>query len=84
MVTGGKTKEATIRELSLEINDILRDFQGRLDNRFNRTPAVEATQSETPQHPNILDEIIEELTTATKHLRSISSFISTDVLPKIN
>lgn len=85
MVTEGKQKEDTIRDLSHELNEILRDFQGRLDNRFNRTPAVETTnEAEAPLCPNILDEIIEELMTARKHLSSISAFISSDVLPKIN
>ena len=81
--TGGK-KEATILSLTQDIRSLLSDFQERLDNRFNRNIKGESGVKDTPVITNVLDEIIEKLEVNKAHLASIMSFISSNVLPKIN
>ncbi|KKL92455.1 hypothetical protein LCGC14_1884580 [marine sediment metagenome] len=78
------SKEATILSRSEEILKILDDFQARLDNRFSRSIKDEGKAEKRPQSDNVLDEIMDNLEQADEHLSSIVSFISSDVLPKIN
>ena len=77
-------KEATILGRSEDILKNLVEFQGRLDNRFSRATTAEEKVEVRPQSPNVLDEIQDNLDRANAHLASIVSFISSDVLPKIN
>lgn len=81
---GNIAKETTILSLSEEIRGLLRDFQSRLDNRFERHPECEEQMDERPVIPNILDEILGNLEEDRNHLQMIIAFISSDVLPKIN
>lgn len=78
------TKEATILSKSEEILRLLDEFQERLDNRFSRSIRDEAKAGEKPIAQNVLDEILENLDYAEGHLARIISFVSSDVLPKIN
>ena len=77
-------KEATILSLSEEIGKLLSEFQDKLDNRFNRSIKPEGMCEGKSQADNVLDEIIQNLQDDKFHLSSIMSFISSDVLPKIN
>ena len=82
--TEATKKEATILGLSEEIGKLLDDLEARLDNRFNRTPRPTAGESGRPEIPNVLDEILEQLEHNRVFLAQQISFISSDVLPKIN
>lgn len=75
-------KEATILGKSEDVLERLADFQERLNNRFIRGTKVDEKE-ERPQHPNVLDEILENLDRADAYLTGIMSFISNEVLPKI-
>lgn len=77
-------KQDTILGLSQEINEYLREFRDLLDNRFERSVKASSGKSDKPVIPNVLDEILEELQVAKGELAAIMSFISSDVLPKIN
>ncbi len=77
-------KEATILSLSEDIEGILCCFQETLDSRFSRGAPAESGVCGSPQHPNILDEIIGNLKRSKAHFSSILSFIRADVLPKID
>ena len=82
--TGAPAKEATILSLSQDIRKILGDFQNRLGSYFDRNVKAEEGTGVMPTTPNVLDEIIKELEEGKAHLSQIMSFISSDVLPKIN
>ncbi len=86
MATGqGETaREATILGLSEELLKCLATFQGIIDNSFNRNPSDKADSSVKAQSPNVLDEIIDNLGSARRHLVSIMTFITDEVLTKIN
>lgn len=79
----GAVKESTIIGLADDIRNALRDLQDRLDNRFDRS-GKETGITDRPQCPNVLDEIIEVLSDCKRHLLDMTSFISSEVLPKIN
>lgn len=80
----GTAKEQTILGLSQEIREILCDFQSKLDNHFKRAIKEESTGKDRPEYGNVLDEIIENLSEDEAWLQRIVSFISSEVLPKIN
>ncbi len=77
-------KEATILGLSEELGSMLSNLRNKLDNRFDRTITEESKSQETPQAPNVLDEIIDNLQADQVKLNSIMSVILEIVLPKIN
>ena len=80
----GTVKEATILSLSQDIGELLADLHDRLDNRFARNPQDAKAEGIQPSIPNVLDEIIENLKENETHLSRIISFITSEVLPKIN
>ena len=84
MDSGGCTKENTILSLSEDLLKMLDDFQERLDTHFQRSVKGVEPTTQKPQAPNVLDEIIENLVSAKAQLSQQVSFISSDVLPKIN
>ncbi len=84
MDTGSATNESTILGLSLEIKEHLNKLQSILDERFVRNEATEKIVTDRPQFPNILEEVLENLKDDKAHIARITSFFSTDVLPKIN
>lgn len=78
-------REATILGLSHDIFKGLNELRGTLNTRFNRTPEVtEKDSAERPEQPNVVDEIIDNLQSATTNLHADTIFISNEVLPKIN
>lgn len=81
---GGAKKESTILELTLSIGLGLNDLQSNLNNRFDRAGKEPELKPESPVIPNVLDEIIKELEKSQGHLARITSFILSEVLPKIN
>lgn len=78
-------KEATILELSEGLGSMLADLRNRLDSRFYRAVEPKAEGKEVSETiPNVLDEIIENLTRDKAKLSSIINLVSEKVLPKIN
>ena len=84
MDIGTSSKEATILSLSQDIGKLLADLHDRLDNHFARNPQDAKAEGEKPFTSNVLDEIIENLCDNKAHLSRIMSFVSSEVLPKIN
>lgn len=82
--TGCKVEEANILGLSETLLKQLDDLQARLDNRFNRTPQPTKAESVKDTYPNVLTEIISNLELSRNRLDELTSFISNEVLPKIN
>ena len=84
-VTTGETvaKEDTILGLTKNIGESLVILQSRLDIYFNRIDKGSVGE-DRPQCPNILDEIIERLSDNLTHLSKLTSFISSEVLAKID
>lgn len=76
--------ESTILSRSEDILKRLADFQERLDNRFSRGLKAEGKSEGRPENPNVLNEILENLEMADQRLSAMFSFISSEVLPKIN
>lgn len=77
-------KEATILDLSKDIESSLIDLQGRLDTRFDRDRKDEEARPGGAVACNVLDEIIKLLQQDKTYLNNIMSFIAREVLPKIS
>ena len=84
MAEGTVKKESTILDLSRGIADLLEDLGQRLDSRFNRSPKPEGKGEDSPQEPNVLDEIIDVLERDKRWLSRHIEFLVSEVLPKIS
>ncbi|KKN74751.1 hypothetical protein LCGC14_0387930 [marine sediment metagenome] len=85
MVTGvGAEKQQTILELAQQNLGLVREAQSLLEEHFNRVPSSVSDKAEKPQNPNVLDEIIDEQRDCRGKLKSMLTFLSTEVIPKIH
>ncbi len=78
-------KEDTILARSEALNEMLDGLRARLDKRFARTTQPEASEKAQAQQPdNVLDEILGNQAEGQVKLTTITSILSSEVLPKIN
>jgi len=80
--TGYEAKEISIKELSADILQQLGLIWGRLRDSFDKE-AKEIGCASQPIIPNILDEVIQNLTQSRQSLIEMRDFLDSEVIRKV-